>query len=628
MRRGATPSPAASVRSVNYATSPLLASRTPIGRSRLVVAAFALAFVGLLGRAAWVQVIDRGEILKEGDDRLLHTQVLPGSRGRILDRHGEPLASSVPLQAVHVYVPAFKPRPKARPAEIERFERARTEFAQIVGLSPQALEEKLQGSRGTVIVKRHLDVPSWQRIAALRLPGVSGVQEFKRSYPLGEAAAHLVGFTDAEDKLGVEGLERHFQQQLAGRAGQRTVVRDRLGGVVEGVGDSQVPANGQDVRLSIDARLQSFAYQRLRDTVREHAAASGSVVALDVVTGELLAVANYPSFDPARRSGVAQRAGAGEGAGKSTATMRNSALMDSFEPGSTMKPFAIAQALEKNRVRPDTLVDTGNGSITIRGATIRDTHRHGLITVTDVLAKSSNVGTIRLAMRASPQETWQTYTELGLGLRPALEFPRVAGGRLRPWEKWREVEQASMSFGYALSASVLQMARAYSVFARDGELVPVTLLARGAGAVAAGDGAEPAATVAGSRVYSPQTAQQMRQMLRAAVLKGGTGEQAQAFAQGYSVAGKTGTARKREGKGYGKNYQSWFIGMAPADQPRIVVAVMIDAPSRGKYYGGVVAGPVFGQVANQGLRLLGVPHDIPVQPLMVVDEAGAQQESF
>ena len=622
MRRSAAPSPAGSVRSVNYATSPLLASRTPIGRSRLVVAAFALAFAVLLGRAAWVQVIDRGEILKEGDDRLLHTQTLPASRGRILDRLGEPLASSVPLQAVHVYVPAFRPRPKAKPPEIERFERARTELAQIVGLSPQALEEKLHGSRGTVIVRRHLDVLSWQRIVALRLPGVSGVQEFKRSYPLGEAAAHLVGFTDADDKLGVEGLERHFQQQLAGRAGQRTVVRDRLGGVVEGVGESQVPENGRDVRLSIDARLQSFAYQRLRDTVREHAALGGSVVALDVLTGELLAVANYPSFDPAKRSGIARNDAAGKGtakhAARAGAAMRNSALMDTFEPGSTMKPFAIAQALDKGLVRPDTMIDTGNGSITIRGATIKDTHRHGVISVADVLAKSSNVGTIRLAMRASPQETWQTYTELGLGLRPALEFPRVAGGRLRPWERWREIEQASMSFGYALSASVLQMARAYSVFARDGELVPVTLLAREAAA----------APVPGSRVYSPQTAQQMRQMLRTAVLKGGTGELAQAHAQGYSVAGKTGTARKREGKGYGKDYQSWFIGMAPATQPRIVVAVMVDAPSKGRFYGGTVAGPVFGQVVTQGLRLLGVPNDVQVQPMMVVDEAGAQQESY
>lgn len=601
---------AASVRSVNYATSPLLASRTPTWRSRFVLFLVGLAFLVLLVQAARVQIFDNDFYQKQGDQRLLHNQTLPASRGRILDRQGQPLATSVPLQAVHVYVPVFKPAAKAKPEEQERFARSRAELARLLGLNPRVMQERLQAGTGTVVLKRHVDVSTWQQVQALRLPGVSAVPEFKRRYPEGEAAAHLVGFTDADDKRGVEGLEFHFQDRLQGRAGERTVVRDRLGRVVEGVGESLPPAHGQDLRLSIDSRMQFFAYQRLRDAVREQGAEGGSVVVLDVLSGELLAVANYPSFDPGSR------------AGQGRIPLRNVALVDTFEPGSTMKPFAIAQALQDGRVKPETMVDTGNGSITIGGATIRDTHRHGVMTVTQALAKSSNVATIKLAMQARRQDTWDMYRALGLGSRPELDFPRVAAGRVRPHERWRPVEQASMSFGYAISASVLQMARAYSVFARDGDLVPVTLLARDAPA----DGG--LVRVPGQPVYSAKTAQQMREMLRAAVLEGGTGTLAQAHAQGYSVAGKTGTARKREGKGYGNKYQAWFVGMAPASEPRIVVAVMLDAPSRGRFYGGQVAGPVFGQVVQQSLRLLGVPHDIPVQPLIQVDDSGARQESI
>ena len=430
--------------------------------------------------------------------------------------------------------------------------------------------------------------------------GVHEVREYQHRYPEGEAAAHVVGFTDIDDR-GQEGIELGFQPQLLGTSGQRVVVRDRLGRVVEELGDQADPVHGRDVTLSIDSKVQFFAWQRLREAVREHGAKAGSVVVLDVRTGEVLALANHPSFDPAQRRNL------------SGAQLRNRALTDIFEPGSTMKPFTAALALETGRVTPETTIQTAPGRITIGGATIGDAHPHGVLTVAEVIQKSSNVGTVKMAMQMPAREMWELYTQIGLGQKPRIDFPGAVTGRLRPHKSWRPIEQATMSYGYGLSASLFQMARAYTVFARDGELIPVTIQRQD----------EPAV---GQRVISARTARQVREMLRLAAGPGGTAPQAQAI--GYSVGGKTGTARKQEGRSYTNKYRAWFVGLAPVGDPRIVVAVMVDEPSKGVYYGGAVAAPVFSQVVQQTLRMMNVAPDLDVAAQINARPAAAELESF
>ena len=580
---------ATSVRSVNYATSPLLASKTPPWRSRFVVLLVGAAFAVLLGRAVYVQIVATEFYQAEGEKRFVHKQPLPASRGRILDRNGLVLASSVAMPSVQVEPRNFKADPAQRKA-----------LAALLGMTPAELADRIDGSAHTVMLRRHVAEPVWQQIKAMKLKGVQEVREYQRRYPEGEAAAHVVGFTNIDD-IGQEGIELGFQAQLLGKSGQRTVVRDRMGRVVEDVGEQASPVNGRDITLSIDSKVQFFAYQRVREAVKEHGARAGSVVVLDVTTGEVLALANYPSFDPARRQNL------------SGAQLRNRALTDIFEPGSTMKPFTAALSLETGRVTPDTVIQTAPGRITITGSTITDAHPHGALTVSEVIQKSSNVGTVKMAMQIPPREMWEMYTAIGLGQKPRIDFPGAVTGRLRPYKTWRPIEQATMSYGYGLSASLFQLARSYTVFARDGELMPMTILRRD----------EPQH---GQRVVSLQTARQVREMLRLAAAPGGTAPKAQAM--GYSVGGKTGTARKQEGKAYTTKYRSWFVGLAPVDNPRIVVAVMVDEPSKGVYFGGEVAAPVFSQVVQQTLRMMNVAPDIAVKPQIVGKPAAAEKESF
>ncbi len=578
------------MRDIRYTSSPLLASKTPVWRSKFIVAMLALAFIVLIGRAAYVQVFDNAFFQRQGQVRFARTLELPASRGRILDRNGLLLASSVVAPSIW-----------AIPEDVERDPARRRELARLLGMPLAELNKKLADEDKTFVwLKRQVDEPVARQIAALKLTGIYQRKEYKRKYPEGEAAAHVVGFANVENQ-GQEGAELSFEKRLAGRAGSRRVIKDRLGRVVETVGDEIPPVDGQDLQLSIDSKVQFFAYQKLRDAVTSHKAKSGSVVVLDAQTGEVLALANYPSYSPDNRRHL------------SGAQLRNIAITDTFEPGSTMKPVTVAMALEAGKVTPQTLIATAPGTYKLDKFTIRDTHNYGTLTVEGVVQKSSNVGSLKIAQRLSAQEMWETYTALGYGRKPDLAFPGAASGRVRHWKGWRPVEQATMAYGYGLSASLFQMAHSYTAFSHDGRVIPATLLKAPEGA-----------TVEGVRVFSEKNARAVRKMLEMAAGPGGTGQRAQTV--GYSVGGKSGTARKQVGKGYASNkYRAWFTGMAPIDKPRVIVAVMVDEPSNGVYYGGAVAAPVFSEVVQQTLRIMGVQPDMAVKPAIVAEQV---EESF
>ncbi len=573
-------------RSVRYTMSPLLASKTPVWRSKFIVALVALGSVGLGVRASYVQVINNDFFQRQGEVRFVRTLDLPANRGRILDRNGFILASSVPAASIWAIPEDVEQGTPEATAQLKK-------LATLTGISYSSLKTKLSDEdKNFVWLERQLEWDVGQQIAALKIKGIYQRKEYKREYPEGESAAHIVGFTNVEDK-GQEGVELTFNNQLAGKAGSGRVIKDRMGRVVEGVGDDLLPVDGRDIQLSIDSKIQFFAYQKLRDQVIANKAKAGSIVVLDTITGEILALANYPSFDPGNRSKLT-----GE-------QLRNRALTDVFEPGSTMKPFTIGLALETGRVKPLTLIDTTPGRINITGSTISDTHNYGVLTVQGVIQKSSNVGTTKIAMQMPARKMWETFSAAGFGQKPHIAFPGVVSGRLRPYKSWRPVEQATMSYGYGLSASLFQMARSYTVFAHDGQIIPATLLKTDTAAV-------------GVPVFSALTASQIRTMLQMAASPGGTGQKAQTL--GYSVGGKSGTARKQVGKGYSTTkYRAWFTGMAPIEEPRIIVAVMVDEPSNGAIYGGAVAAPVFSEVVQQTLRLMGVQPDMAVKPQIVAD---------
>jgi cell division protein FtsI (penicillin-binding protein 3) len=475
------------------------------------------------------------------------------------------------------------------------------QLARLLGMMPADLEKKLANEDKTFVwLKRQLDESVAKEILALDIKGVYTIKEYKRLYPEGEAAAHVVGFTNVED-VGQEGMELVFQKQLAGRSGSRRVIKDRLGRVVEDIGEAVLPVDGVDLQLSIDNKVQFFAYQKLRDAVLEHKAKAGSVVVLDAQSGEVLALANYPSYSPDKRVNLS-----GE-------QLRNRALTDTFEPGSTMKPLVISQALEKGIVRPESRIDTAPGRLTISGTTISDSHPQGTLTVSEVIQKSSNIGTVKIAMQMQPKDMWEIYTQVGFGQKPQIPFPGVVSGKLRPYKTWRPIEQATMSYGYGLSTSLFQLARSYTVFSHDGEVIPASLMK-----------IENPSVTSGVRVMSAEHALAVRKMLNLAAGPGGTAPKAQTV--GYSVGGKTGTAHKQEGKGYaGKKYRGFFVGLAPIERPRIIVAVMIDEPSNGRYFGGDVAAPVFSETVQQTLRLMGVQPDMSVKPQTAVQ---AVEESF
>ena len=577
-----------SSRSVQYTSSPLLASKTPIWRSQFIVAFIALGFLGLVARAAYVQVIDNAFLKRQGAVRFIRTLDLPANRGRILDRHGNILASSVPVPSIW-----------ASPEDVERDPIKLKALAKLLGMTSAELDKKLQDEdKNFVWLKRQVDESVAKEIDALKIKGIYARKEYKRIYPEGESVAHVVGFTNVEN-LGQEGVELTFNKELGGKAGSRRVIKNRLGQVVEDIGEMVPPVDGRDLQLSIDSKVQYFAYEKIKETVINNKAVAGSVVVLDIKSGEILALTNYPSYVPGKRGNL------------SGAQLRNRALTDTFEPGSTMKPLVIGLALEKGVVKPETMIQTAPGRLQMGTATITDAHPHGLLSVNEVIQKSSNVGTVKIAMQMQPHDMWEVFTQVGLGQKPQVPFPGAVAGKVRAYKTWRPIEQATMSYGYGLSTSLFQLAQAYSVFARDGELVPMSLI-------------KTQNSVSGARVFSVQNAAAVRHMLHMVASPGGTAMKAQTM--GYSVGGKTGTAHKVEGKGYaGKKYRGFFVGIAPIDNPRIVVAVMVDEPTNGLYFGGDVAAPVFSQTVQQTLRMMGVQPDMAVKPQVI---SKAEKEEF
>ncbi len=573
-----------SSKSLGLSSSPLLNRQIPTWRSKFVVAVIALGFIGLAGRALHVQVLHNAFYQKKGEVRFVRQFDLPASRGRILDRNGVVLASSVPVPSIW-----------ASPESIERDPERFKQLASLLGMSLAELEDKLKNEdKGFVWLRRQVSEPVAKAIADLKIKGVFQRTEYKRMYAEGEAAAHVVGFTNVEN-IGQEGIELAFNTELGGKSGLRRVIKNRLGEVVEDLGGMVPPVDGKDVQLTIDSKVQYFAYQRLLEAVRRHQAEAGSVVVADARTGEVLALANYPSYDPQDRRAL------------NGAHLRNRALTDTFEPGSTMKPFVVGLALDKGIIKPDTLIDTAPGKINMAGFTISDTHPNGTINVEQVIEKSSNVGTVKISLRMPPKELWELFSQVGIGQRPHVPFPGAVAGRLKPYATWRPIEQATMSYGYGLSTSLFQLVQAYTLFAHDGEVMPLSLLSQQVPA-------------SGTRAMKPEVAQRMRGMLALATSERGTAPKAQTV--GYSVGGKTGTARKLDGKTYSTSkYRGVFVGLAPIDQPRLVVGVMIDNP-KGVYFGGETAAPVFSQVVQQTLRLMGVAPDKAIQPMLVTQKSG------
>ena len=560
-------------------------------RSRMMLALVFAGFMALIARAVYLQAWNNDFLQQKGESRYSRVIEISAYRGKITDRNGEILASSTPVKSVW-----------AIPEDVRATREQIRELARIMEMPLSELETKLgDQDRDFVYLKRQLPPEQAERVTQLGIPGVYQQREFRRYYPAGEVAAHVLGFTGV-DEAGQEGIELAFQQDLAGHAGSRRVIKDRRGNVIEDVASVRTPREGHDLALALDSKIQYLAYRELKAAVELHKAKAGGVVVLDALTGEVLALANLPVFNPNNRANL------------TGVQLRNRVLTDTFEPGSTIKPFTIAAALELGRVSPGTVIQTAPGRLSVGSSTISDAHPHGPLTVAEVIQKSSNVGTAKMAMQMDRQEMWDLFNKVGFGVVPKVQFPGAVSGRLRPAKSWRPIEQVTMSYGYGLSASLLQLARAYTVFARDGDIVAATFV-------------KTDAPVTGTRVVQPEVARAVRAMLEMAAGPGGTAPRAQTM--GYRVAGKTGTAHKQEGHGYAeKKYRASFVGFAPASAPRIIVAVMIDEPSAGKYFGGDVAAPVFSSVVGGTLRVLGVAPDAPMKPIVLPADGAAVEESM
>ena len=578
------------MRPVGFSTTPNLVLRLPMWRSRLMLFLLFFVFMLLLLRAFWIQ--GPGNAFYEakavrGTQRELE---LPASRGKILDRNGQVIATSLEAKSVIAYNDTVPDDLSAEKI---------TKLASLLQISELDLRKKLKEERKQIFLKRQVDPDVAQEVRKLEIPGIGLNNEYRRFYPEGEAMAHVVGFTNVEDR-GQEGMELSREKDLAGHPGQRRVVVDRLGRIVEDVAIQQFPQNGKDLQLSIDSKIQYLAYNAVKNAVIEHHAKAGGAVVLDTQTGEILALANYPSYNPNDRRGLS-----GE-------QLRNRVLTDMFEPGSTIKPFTVSAALEKGVITPSMSMPIG-ASYLVGKKPITDTHPNGVLTVAQIIQKSSNIGAAKIAMNyLSPEEMWDMYAAVGFGQAPKIGFPGAVAGTLHPFKNWVPSDQARVAFGYGLSGSLFQVARAYTIFARDGELVPITI-------------ERSPELKPGTRIISAKTALEMRQMLETVTLPGGTAVKAQA--DGYRVGGKTGTAHKLVGKAYGNRYLAYFAGIAPISAPRISVAVMIDDPTGGSHYGGDVAAPVFSAIVSETLHTLNVLPDSSVKQASLSDSGLTETHS-
>jgi len=572
---------------VPFSKNPVLAVRLPVWRSRVVLFVLFFAFAALAARAAWLQGLSTQFLQKQGEIRYARTLDLPATRGKITDRDGQVLASSVPVKAIWAIPDDVQNAPADKLKEL----------AQLLGMSNAELQKKLDSDRGFVYLKRQVEQDVADKIVKLGIEGIQTRKEYKRFYPQGEVTTHVVGFTNVED-VGQESMELAQQKTLVGQPGSRRVIKDRLGHIVEDIESIREPHDGKDLTLSIDSKIQYIAFTQIKEAVEKFNAKAGAAVVLDVHTGEVLALANYPTYNPNDRSKLT-----GE-------QLRNRVMTDTFEPGSSMKPFPVVMALEAKKITPHTMFDTGNGAMVIADRVIHDTHANHTIDVQTVIQKSSNIGTTKIAMLMTPQDLWEMFTKLGFGQQPKWGFPGAVAGRVRPYKSWRPIEHANMSFGQGISVSLIQLARAYLVLARDGDIIPLSFQ-------------KVHEAPHGTQVISPKTAAEMREMLEMVTLPGGSAVKAQV--PGYRVGGKTGTAQKFIGGRYSHTkYIGNFVGMAPMSDPRFIIAVMIDEPSGPLKYGGDVAGPVFSALAAQALRAKNVAPDSDLTHI-IIPESAAQE---
>ena len=543
------------------------------GRLTLVSVFFVVLATSLLARAVHLQVLNKEFLNQQADSRHLRTEKISAHRGSITDRNGEPLAISTPVDSVW-----------ANPQELATAVDDVPRLAESLGLDSQLLMRRITRSmdKEFLYLKRHLNPAQASKVMALKLPGVNVLREYRRYYPAGEVAGHLVGFTNVDDH-GQEGLELAFNHWLSGESGAKRVLKDRLGRAVENVESIRPPDHGRDLRSSIDLRLQYLAYRSLKASIQKHKAESGSIVILEVKTGEVLAMVNQPSYNPNDRSQyLAER-------------YRNRAITDIFEPGSSIKPLILAAALESGQYKPGSYVDTSPGYVVVGPKKIEDHRNLGRISLTTILSRSSNVGVTKIAMSLEPDQLWGAMTQFGLGSMTASGFPGESAGLLTHYNHWQQISQATLAYGYGISVTPLQLAQAYAALGNDGILRQVSLIALD----------EPTAS---ERIISSETAAAVREMMEEVVNAGGTGTKA--AVQGYRVAGKTGTAWKFSAGGYSEDkYLSIFAGMAPASDPRLAAVVIIDEPGGDLYYGSDVAAPVFADIMAESLRLMAIPPD-------------------
>jgi cell division protein FtsI (penicillin-binding protein 3) len=560
-------------------------ARRFVGRVALVLTFFVLAATSLVARAVYLQVLDKDFLNRQADTRHLHTEKISAHRGAITDRNGEPLAISTPVDSIW-----------ANPGELASAVDSVPTLARALNMDSSLLMRRITRSmdKEFLYLKRHLSPVEAHRVMALKLPGINVLREYRRYYPAGEVTGHLVGFTSVDDD-GQEGLELAFNHWLGGESGAKRVLKDRLGRPVENIESIRPPRHGKDLVASIDLRLQYLAYRTLKAAIRQHNADSGSIVILDVLTGEVLAIVNQPAYNPNDRAQY------------SAERYRNRAITDIFEPGSSIKPLVLAAALESGKFRPGSYVDTTPGFVIVGPKRIEDSRNLGRVSLTTVLSRSSNVGATKIAMSLEPDQLWRTMTRFGLGSLTSSGFPGESAGLLTHYNHWREISQATLAYGYGVSVTPLQLAQAYAAIGSDGRLRPVSLVKLD----------QPAE---GERIIAVDTARAIRRMMEEVVRPGGTGTKA--AVAGYQVAGKTGTSWKFAAGGYSHDkYISIFAGLAPASAPRLAAVVVIDEPSGDLYYGSDVAAPVFAGIMAESLRLLAVPPDA----LPVVDSDGVMQ---